>query len=235
MKINIQIISSSNLNKLLCKKLIEENHNIVSISESYEDALYDYSSSQPDIVILDLDINNNHSGIALCRKIYNLDTYAKVIVLSDHLDVLKKSELYEIGVEFWLDKPFEVSKIFEYIDTIKENNNLLDSRNKRSHIVNSSIYDREDSTDDYFELDLDTSKEYTKSYNPDSHGTNNHLNNLSNGISEGTQIGDNQQRKKGYMSLPIFIDDTVTSTEESLEAANSERKQLKGFLNKFKK
>lgn len=131
MNINIQIVTTDNLSDLLTKKLVEEGHNIVSKTNSYSEAFNQYRNYLPDLIFVDLDILDVSSGIKFCRGIYNIDTNAQIIVLSENLNTLIKSELFEIGVEHWIDKPFQIINIFSAINSICSNYDLLKLRSTR--------------------------------------------------------------------------------------------------------
>lgn len=222
MQINIQIVTTENLGDLLSKKLLEEGHNIVSRTSSYSEAFNQYKKNLPDIVFVDIDITDTSNGIKFCRGIYNIDTNAQIIVLSEHLNISIKSELFEIGVEHWLDKPFQVTSVLGAIHSICSNYDLLKLRDERTFLdfnavnntttlskkeqVNQNIYSLREQIkanrqlsdeSSYFDLTLDSSDEDILKRDIDADNTNTFTNIYNDfGISSNTSSAFKYERSE---------------------------------------
>lgn len=134
MKLYIQLVTASHSSNLLRKIFMEQEHEIVSNLSNYKDVLNSYIELQPDVTYIDLDIAPLREGLKLCRQIYSIDNHAHVVVFSEYFSPEIKAELFEIGVEYWLEKPFQTTKVLSTIDSICKNNNILNLREKRASL-----------------------------------------------------------------------------------------------------
>lgn len=235
MEINIQIIASDNLCNLLSKKLLDQNYNVVSTCSSYEDCFSSYATSLPDIVLIDLDISNSREGLLACRKICNSDRSAKVIAFTENLDIATKSELFEIGVEYWHEKPIEMSRLFECIDAISRKYNLLELRGKRGTInydesiysteiessintisedikyLRNQIQQRKCSNEDYIYSEQNTSFDLDFELDTKDDYLEYSYNSKSNSYTSCNYPSQQKEQctvKRGYLNLPVFINDS---------------------------
>lgn len=182
MQINIQIVTTENLNDLLSRKLVEQGHNIVSKTSSYSEAFNKYKDSLPDILLVDIDITDTNSGIKFCRGIYNIDSDAHIIVLCEFLNTAIKSQLFEIGVEHWFEKPFQITNILAAIKSIESNYNLLQLRDKRNNLEFTDVTnDKFISKKEEFNSNVNSLREQIRlnRQHDDLNNTYNHFNNNS--------------------------------------------------------
>lgn len=82
-----------------------------------EDALAAYKKEAPDVVFVDI-IMPEMDGIALSRKIREIDPNQIVIVISASNDIQKISESIEVGVNSFIQKPIDTKKIIELLTSV---------------------------------------------------------------------------------------------------------------------
>jgi len=79
-----------------------------------ESALQLYLENKPDVVFVDI-IMSGMDGIALSRKIREINPTQIIIVISASNDIEKISESIEVGVNSFIQKPIDTKKIIELL------------------------------------------------------------------------------------------------------------------------
>jgi len=79
-----------------------------------EAALQLYLENKPDVVFVDI-IMSGMDGIALSRKIREINPTQIIIVISASNDIEKISESIEVGVNSFIQKPIDTKKIIELL------------------------------------------------------------------------------------------------------------------------
>ena len=82
-----------------------------------EEALAEYSRSEPDVVFVDI-IMAKMDGIELSRKIREINPTQIIIVISASNDIEKISESIEVGVNSFIQKPIDTKKIIELLTSV---------------------------------------------------------------------------------------------------------------------
>ncbi|MCW8895174.1 MAG: response regulator [Sulfurimonas sp.] len=82
-----------------------------------EEALEEYSKSEPDVVFVDI-IMAKMDGIELSRKIREINPNQIIIVISASNDIEKISESIEVGVNSFIQKPIDTKKIIELLTSV---------------------------------------------------------------------------------------------------------------------
>lgn len=110
------------------------NINIVSIATNGEEAINFLSANKIDIILLDLEMPkiNGLELIETLQKSVNFNTI-KIIIISSHIELI--NEIYSRGmsVENIFLKPFKISDVIEYINTmdIQNSDNYIYTRIKK--------------------------------------------------------------------------------------------------------
>lgn len=79
-----------------------------------ESALALYLENKPDVIFVDI-IMSGMDGIALSRKIREINPTQIIIVISASNDIEKISESIEVGVNSFIQKPIDTKKIIELL------------------------------------------------------------------------------------------------------------------------
>ena len=82
-----------------------------------ESALQLYLENKPDVIFVDI-IMSGMDGIALSRKIREINPTQIIIVISASNDIEKISESIEVGVNSFIQKPIDTQKILDMLSTI---------------------------------------------------------------------------------------------------------------------
>jgi len=84
-----------------------------------KDGLEVYKKYKPDVVFVDI-IMPEMDGIALSRKIREINPTQIIVVISASNDITKISETIEIGVNSFIQKPIDTDKIIELLTAITD-------------------------------------------------------------------------------------------------------------------
>lgn len=85
----------------------------IAIADNYSEAVQELDASQPDVILLDIQLPDNN-GIALLRRIKENHPSVKVIVLTNKSGENYRTLCEQIGSDHFIDK----SKDFENITSI---------------------------------------------------------------------------------------------------------------------
>lgn len=113
-----------NVRNLLKKVLKKEGYNVYT-GDSYEEALRVIDTADIDLVITDLRMPGL-SGIELLKKIKEIDSFIKVVLITAYATVETAIEALKIGASDYILKPFD---IYEIVDNIKK---ILDMQGRES-------------------------------------------------------------------------------------------------------
>ena len=115
----IIVEDSDLLQKMLMKKLVEDNNNI-SIMQAFtcQEALELFSSFNPDTVILDIDLPDG-SGIELLRKFKKDNSGVRVIMFTNYSAREFKRSCLKLGANLFIHK----SNLNELIHAIRNYSN----------------------------------------------------------------------------------------------------------------
>ena len=81
--LNIQIVDDSGLTIKKITKMVEAmGHTVVQISRTGKDAIFDYENSMPDLVTMDITMND-WDGLTAAKAILQYDGSAKILFLSN--------------------------------------------------------------------------------------------------------------------------------------------------------
>jgi DNA-binding NarL/FixJ family response regulator len=92
--------------------LVTEVRNIghINIASGYAEATRLFKEEKPDIVLLDISMPGK-SGVELLKEIKQGDNDSQVIMLTNHGDDFYRNYCYELGVDYFLDKSTDFTKV----------------------------------------------------------------------------------------------------------------------------
>ena len=115
---NILIVDDSPMiHKLLRKILVKNDYEVVGDASNGHQGVEMYSELQPDLVFMDITMPILN-GIDAATKIKDMDCNANIIMLSAMSDDEIKEEAKQIGIDIFLNKPFNEFKIISAIAKI---------------------------------------------------------------------------------------------------------------------
>lgn len=115
----ILVVDDEEINRFLCKKILEHiGFNIIEACDG-EDAILKYKTfhNDIDIVILDM-IMPKLNGYETFNKLKELNNSVKVVVTSGYSDVNEIEEMKRNGLKGFLSKPFRKQNILELLNQI---------------------------------------------------------------------------------------------------------------------
>lgn len=118
------IIDSSNQSRLLMKDfLLAQNHDVVYETHNGFEAIEKYFLVQPEIIFLDL-MMNNYEGLIILKKIRQKDPSSKIIMLTSNDKMSILEECVRLGSLAFISKPFNLEDILSTISFVDENKSL---------------------------------------------------------------------------------------------------------------
>lgn len=114
----ILIVDDSRTSRKVLRNVLESNgHEIVGEAKDGEEGVELYSSLKPDIVTMDITMPVL-DGIEALKNIRNVDSKAKVIMVTAAGQKTKMLEAIKYGATEFLTKPFEPEQITETISKV---------------------------------------------------------------------------------------------------------------------
>lgn len=117
----VLIVDDSSYMRKFVRKIIEKGGSYVMLEASTkENAIEVFKTSNPDIVILDLNMSEHRKdGISVLTEIININPEAVVIIISavGYEDV--KNECLELGAKSYLKKPFDTEVLLSALEEYK--------------------------------------------------------------------------------------------------------------------
>jgi len=106
--------------RLICELLFEflslKGYEVTA-STSGQEALVKFEESRPDVVILDIRMPGM-SGMDLLRKIKDIDSTVRVIMLSAYGDSGTIQEALNSGADYYMEKPLEFDHLMKILNDI---------------------------------------------------------------------------------------------------------------------
>lgn len=117
---NILIIDDSKTSRKVLKNLLQtDGHQIVAEAVNGEDGIKKFIEFKPDVVTMDITMPVM-DGIEALKKIREIDSQAKVVMVTAAGQANKMYEAVKYGASEFLAKPFEPEQISEIINRILE-------------------------------------------------------------------------------------------------------------------
>ena len=117
---NILIIDDSKTSRKVLKNLLQtDGHQIVAEAVNGEDGIKKFIEFKPDVVTMDITMPVM-DGIEALKRIREIDSQAKVVMVTAAGQANKMYEAVKYGASEFLAKPFEPEQISEIISRILE-------------------------------------------------------------------------------------------------------------------
>ena len=87
------------------RTLLDEGYGVVGIGNTYEQGLHLFLKNDPDLLICDIRLKSDRSGIDLINKIRSLKKLP-VIYVTAYTDDITLSEVFKTNPESYIAKPF---------------------------------------------------------------------------------------------------------------------------------
>lgn len=91
----------------------------VIYSVTGEGGLDAFDAEKPDVIILDICLNDNTSGLEILEKIRIRNKSCVVIIITGSALENDKRRAMELGADFYLDKPFSIEKLYNLLSKLK--------------------------------------------------------------------------------------------------------------------
>jgi len=116
----IMIIDSSSESRTMLKNfLLANNHDVVYETHNGFEAIERYFLIQPEIIFLDL-MMNNYDGLTILKKIRQKDPSSKIIMLTSNDKMNLLEECVQFGSLAFISKPFDFVDVLSTISFVDE-------------------------------------------------------------------------------------------------------------------
>ena len=114
----VLIVDDSSFDRLVIRKCLENNdHSVVGEATNAQEALELYRKQRPDVVILDIYMNNEN-GINVLRNIMSYDENANVIMCTSSALQTTVIQANQLGAKYFLAKPVTEDVLLKTINKI---------------------------------------------------------------------------------------------------------------------
>lgn len=117
MKKILIVDDSSFMRKLISTILTRHGHIVIGEAENGNSAIQQYKELSPDIVTLDITMNDKN-GIDVLKEIIENDSRAKVVMVSSMGQTLFVQEAIKYGAKGFIIKPFKEDNVIDTINNI---------------------------------------------------------------------------------------------------------------------
>lgn len=117
------LLVENNLNyRAVLKRALLKRYDDLDTKESSgeSDTLNTVNSYDPDLVIMDIDLDNNTNGLDLTKKIKGEHPETVIAILSQHDIPEYRSVAKQNGADFFISKVSSLESIFDYVDSVIE-------------------------------------------------------------------------------------------------------------------
>ena len=110
----------------ILNELISDLGYITRVAANYDQGLSEIDKKLPDVALLDVKLSNteNHEGLKLLEHIKKKNKDIPVIVISGHANIEMAVDSLRLGAFEFIQKPFDKSRLINFINRAVENNNL---------------------------------------------------------------------------------------------------------------
>ena len=115
----IVIDDESDVSEVLCEFLKIKGINVVGRGTNGRDAINLYAQLKPDLVLMDL-VMPDFDGFYGIKKIRNIDSHAKIIIVSASLTHYYVDKLIEMNVSAISLKPYDFNHLIELINKVND-------------------------------------------------------------------------------------------------------------------
>lgn len=115
---NVLVVDDAAFMRLTIKKILESNgHAMVGEASNGKEAVIQYESLRPDVVILDITMPDMN-GVEALNKIKQLDPDVKVIICSAMGNQNMLAQTIECGAKDFVVKPFQPERLVAAIEKV---------------------------------------------------------------------------------------------------------------------
>jgi two-component system, chemotaxis family, chemotaxis protein CheY len=115
----ILIVDDSNLSRRILRRILETDGYRVSEAADGFSALEQYSLAKPDLVVLDLTMEEMH-GLDLLSKLLQLDPQVRAIVATADIQAITRQLTKDAGAAAFIAKPFAETTVLETVKRVLE-------------------------------------------------------------------------------------------------------------------
>ena len=129
MKKEILVIDDNADIRFLICNLLKDNGFSIRAAANYDQALYEIDKKLPDLAIVDIKLDKgDKDGIDLLKHLMKLNSQLPVLMISGHATVQLAVEAIRLGAYEFIEKPFSVEKILNYVKRAFETFELKDEK-----------------------------------------------------------------------------------------------------------
>jgi len=115
---NVLVVDDAAFMRLTIKKILEENgHVMVGEAANGKEAVHQYETLRPDVVILDITMPDMN-GVQALNKIKELDPDVKVIICSAMGNQNMLAQTIECGAKDFVVKPFQPERLVAAVEKV---------------------------------------------------------------------------------------------------------------------
>ena len=112
------IVDDSVATRMLLKDMLESaGHQVVAEAENQAEALQAYAAHKPDVMTLDLSLAQG-DGLSVLKAIRQLDSNAKVVVISGNSQQKVLEMIQAAGAAGFLAKPFKIDELVAAVERV---------------------------------------------------------------------------------------------------------------------
>ncbi len=119
MSYDIMIADDEQKMRKLLRGILSVKHEVIEEAKNGEEALSKYKDSDPDLVILDIEMPKM-DGLETLSEIKNIDKSQKVIMVTGVGSHEKIKEVMERGADAHIVKPYKKSQLMETIEKVMD-------------------------------------------------------------------------------------------------------------------
>jgi len=109
------------MRNIIRKTLLEDKKYVIFEAANGEDALECYKVNQPDLVTMDMAMDQKN-GLDTAREILSFDRFAKIVIITSMGQERLMRDCIEAGIADFIVKPFSKERIRKTISNILELN-----------------------------------------------------------------------------------------------------------------
>lgn len=137
--LNVYIIDDDKNIVRILSNIVEDNSlvHIVGVSYGDENVIEEILEIKPDIVLIDL-LMPNMDGIEIVKNIKQKDSKIKFIMISQVNAKGMKGKAYEVGIEFFINKPINIIEVKKVVSSVVEKIDMERIINRIKNVVGDS-------------------------------------------------------------------------------------------------
>ena len=111
-KIKFLVVEDEAITGFYLKKTLESNNfSVADVAPSSKKAINLFEENQPDIILMDIDLNGRAEGLEAAKEILKNDRKTPIIFMSGYDDVYLTTQIQMMNPLAFLSKPINVNEI----------------------------------------------------------------------------------------------------------------------------